>query len=108
MTCYGYIYVYITIIIDDDDDDGSGSGGGGCGGGGGGDAVHQKFCTNPAPRNSAVKRFIGRSREEDGIEHKELTHMELIDTQDLQLFHGCPSCLSIQMLIPIYPEILSI
>jgi len=104
IVCYCYdsydmlwLYIYITIIIDDGD-----------GSGGGGDAVHQKFCTNPAPRNSAVKRFIGRSREEDGIEHKELTHMELIDTQDLQLFHGCPSCLSIQMLIPIYPEILSI
>lgn len=33
-------------------------------------------------RNTAVKRFIGRTREEDGIEHKELTHMELIDTQE--------------------------
>ena len=29
-----------------------------------------------------MKRFIGRTREEDGIEHKELTHMELIDTQE--------------------------
>ncbi len=34
-------------------------------------------------RNTAVKRFVGRTREEDGIEHKELTHMELIDTQEL-------------------------
>lgn len=47
--------------------------------------LQQRVLNHPHIRvrwNSAVKRFIGRSREEDGIEHKELTHMELIDTQD--------------------------
>lgn len=33
-------------------------------------------------RNTAVKRFVGKTTEVEGVEHKELTHLELMDTQE--------------------------
>ena len=39
------------------------------------------WMSSPEPtRNSSVKRFVGKSTEEDGLERKELTHLE-VDTK---------------------------
>ncbi|CAK9050993.1 unnamed protein product [Durusdinium trenchii] len=47
--------------------------------------LQQRVLNHPNIRvrwNTAVKRFVGKTTEVEGVEHKELTHLELMDTQD--------------------------
>ncbi|CAJ1385664.1 unnamed protein product [Effrenium voratum] len=47
--------------------------------------LQQRVLSHPHIRvrwNTAVKRFIGHTTEEEGVERKDLTHLELMDTQD--------------------------